>query len=478
MSEIFLDKLTNHNEQLISEDYDNSDSVSVSSDEYDYQADNINIQGEILKGQYAIIKRIGKGSYATVWMAYDFNNNNIVAIKIQHPDNYQEGKDEIKFLKKVKIYKSLYINNLLNDFIEERDNNKYICMVFELLAGNLYDIIKKKKYKNGLNINIVKNITHQIMIGLDIIHNHINAYHADIKPENILVEGISINNKEIYNAYLSADFKSKYNIKKNEFIKNKNIDVKNKSKLKKLFSSKIKNKIKLQIHTDILNELKKSFILESDYNSDSDLDSDDSDSDSDDDDSDSGDDDSDSGDDEIDIEDKYIQDCKVRITDFGSICYEENEFEDDFGTRYYRAPEIILGHDYNYKCDIWALGCLIFEILTGDILFNPNKDVNISRDMYHIISIQELCGNFSRNFINSCEKKKMFFDNKGKLKNASLINNISITDKLNNKLKEKYDLNEIKTLVDLLNQMLLYDPNKRIDIKTCLNHKWFDSIKT
>ena len=61
-------------------------------------------------------------------------------------------------------------------------------MVFELLAGNLYDVIRNEKYKNGLNLNIVKNITYQIMNGLDIIHNHINAYRADIKPENILLK--------------------------------------------------------------------------------------------------------------------------------------------------------------------------------------------------------------------------------------------------------------------------------------------------
>ena len=97
--------------------------------------------------------------------------------------------------------------------------------------------------------------------------------------------------------------------------------------------------------------------------------------------------------------------------------------------------------------------------------------------MYHIISIQELCGNFSMNFINKCQKKKLFFDKKGKLKNTSLINISSIDDKINDKLKDKYDLNEIENLINLLNQMLLYDPHKRIDIKTCLNHKWFDNIK-
>ena len=121
-----------------------SDSLSVSSDELDYQVDNIDVRGEVLKGQYAIIKKIGKGSYANVWMAYDITNNKYVAIKIQHPDNIKEGTDEINFLRKIKPYKCEYINNLLDAFIEVRKENrkkkKYVCMVGELLAGNLNDI--------------------------------------------------------------------------------------------------------------------------------------------------------------------------------------------------------------------------------------------------------------------------------------------------------------------------------------------------
>jgi len=116
-------------------DSDNdSDSLSVSSDEFDYQADNIEIAGEILKGQYAIIKKIGKGSYANVWLAYDIMSNSYVAIKVQHPDNFKEGVEEINFLRRIKPYRCEFINNLLDAFIEVRRENKQ----------------KKKIYLHGL----------------------------------------------------------------------------------------------------------------------------------------------------------------------------------------------------------------------------------------------------------------------------------------------------------------------------------------
>ena len=140
-----------------------SDDLTVSSDELDYQIDNIDLNKQILKSQYAIIKKIGKGSFANVWLAYDILNDNFVAIKVQHPDNYDEGIDELKFLMKIAKYNYRYINNIIDGFIHSRRDNrekkKYICMVFELLACNLYDIIKEGKYSNGLPINIVKSIT-------------------------------------------------------------------------------------------------------------------------------------------------------------------------------------------------------------------------------------------------------------------------------------------------------------------------------
>jgi len=41
-------------------------------------------------------------------------------------------------------------------------------------------------------------------------------------------------------------------------------------------------------------------------------------------------------------------------------------------SRYYRAPEIILGIEYNYPIDMWSFGCILVELYIGHALF-PGK---------------------------------------------------------------------------------------------------------
>lgn len=50
---------------------------------------------------------------------------------------------------------------------------------------------------------------------------------------------------------------------------------------------------------------------------------------------------------------------------------------DYVATRWYRAPELLLNSkDYSYPVDIWAFGCLLFELLTGTPLFPGDTDFN------------------------------------------------------------------------------------------------------
>ena len=46
----------------------------------------------------------------------------------------------------------------------------------------------------------------------------------------------------------------------------------------------------------------------------------------------------------------------------------------------YRAPEVLLGASYDESADMWSLGCLVFELLTGDLLFEPQAGENYERD--------------------------------------------------------------------------------------------------
>lgn len=47
---------------------------------------------------------------------------------------------------------------------------------------------------------------------------------------------------------------------------------------------------------------------------------------------------------------------------------------DYVATRWYRSPELLLGLNYDFRVDIWALGCMICELINGNPLF-PGDDI-------------------------------------------------------------------------------------------------------
>lgn len=60
---------------------------------------------------------------------------------------------------------------------------------------------------------------------------------------------------------------------------------------------------------------------------------------------------------------------EVKIIDFGSSCYLHDHLSSYVQSRSYRAPEVIIGCKYDYKIDMWSLGCILAELWTGNVLF-------------------------------------------------------------------------------------------------------------
>lgn len=68
------------------------------------------------------------------------------------------------------------------------------------------------------------------------------------------------------------------------------------------------------------------------------------------------------------------EDCELKILDFGLARPTETEMTGYVATRWYRAPEIMLNWmHYNQTVDIWSVGCIMAELLTGKTLF-PGSD--------------------------------------------------------------------------------------------------------
>ncbi len=113
--------------------------------------------------------------------------------------------------------------------------------------------------------------------------------------------------------------------------------------------------------------------------------------------------------------------CK--IADLGNACWIHKHFTDDVTTRQYRSPEVIVGCPYSTPIDIWSFACLIFELLTGDYLFDPkeDKDGRHTRDEDHLALMMELLGKMPQFLRKTGTKSKEYFDKKGELKHIKQL---------------------------------------------------------
>ena len=161
---------------------------------------------------------------------------------------------------------------------------------------------------------------------------------------------------------------------------------------------------------------------------------------------------------------------QVKICDIGNACWFNNHFSSIIQTRQYRSPEVILGINYNETSDIWSLACIIYELITGDFLFNPISGENFSKNDSHLAKFMEVCGKMPKNFVERGEFSKKYFDKNGKLKRIDNINYINLKNNLvqNHHLKE----NEAQALCNFLKPMLEYYPEKRISARELLRHPW------
>lgn len=151
--------------------------------------------GELYKdGKYTVVRKLGWGHFSTVWLSKDNTNGRHVALKVvRSAAHYTETAiDEIKLLKKVVEANpnhpgKKHVVSLLDSFEHKGPHGTHVCMVFEVLGENLLGLIKRYNHR-GIPIPLVKQITKQVLLGLDHLHRECGIIHTDLKPENVLIE--------------------------------------------------------------------------------------------------------------------------------------------------------------------------------------------------------------------------------------------------------------------------------------------------
>lgn len=140
------------------------------------------------------MRKLGWGHFSTVWLSRDNTNGKHVALKVvRSAAHYTETAiDEIKLLNKV-VQANMnhpgrkHVVSLLDSFEHKGPHGTHVCMVFEVLGENLLGLIKRWNHR-GIPMPLVKQITKQVLLGLDYLHRECGIIHTDLKPENVLIE--------------------------------------------------------------------------------------------------------------------------------------------------------------------------------------------------------------------------------------------------------------------------------------------------
>ncbi|XP_076823971.1 uncharacterized protein LOC143470019 isoform X1 [Clavelina lepadiformis] len=148
----------------------------------------------------------------------------------------------------------------------------------------------------------------------------------------------------------------------------------------------------------------------------------------------------------------------IKLCDFGfarTLAAPGEVYTDYVATRWYRAPELLVGDTkYGRAVDVWAVGCLITEMLTGDPLFPGDSDID---QLYHIIKC----------FGNLCPRHREIFQ-RNPLFAGMRLPDVRDVEPLERKFP-KFS----SEVLDLMKQCLRLDPNDRPSSSLLLRHEFF-----
>ncbi|XP_020212428.1 serine/threonine-protein kinase AFC3 isoform X2 [Cajanus cajan] len=163
----------------------------------------------------------------------------------------------------------------------------------------------------------------------------------------------------------------------------------------------------------------------------------------------------------------------IKLIDFGSTAYDNQNHSSIVSTRHYRAPEIILGLGWSYPCDLWSVGCILIELCSGEALFQTHENLE------HLAMMERVLGPIPEHMIRRANKgAEKYFKRGSRLKwpeGAVSRESINAVKKLGH-LKDIVTCNvdsSRSSLTDLLSGLLSYDPTKRLTAREALDHPFF-----
>ncbi|KAL6439143.1 hypothetical protein ACFW04_003833 [Cataglyphis niger] len=166
---------------------------------------------------------------------------------------------------------------------------------------------------------------------------------------------------------------------------------------------------------------------------------------------------------------RRVKRTDIRLIDFGSATFDHEHHSTIVSTRHYRAPEVILELGWSQPCDVWSIGCILFELYLGITLFQTHDNRE------HLAMMERILGTIPHRMARKT-KTKYFYHGKLDWDDKSSAGRY-VRD--NCKPLHRYMLSddeEHRQLFDLIQRMLEYEPSQRITLKDALTHPFFDAL--
>lgn len=210
---------------------------------------------------------------------------------------------------------------------------------------------------------------------------------------------------------------------------------------------------------------------------------------------------------------KILKNPLINVIDFGSAIFNDEYHSELVSTRHYRAPEIVLGIGWSFPCDLWSLGCILVELVTGEALFKTHENLEHLAIMEKVIGekipisiikkiknkefldyFKSTNGSNHYNYLLNYPKKstqQKSIDFVKSLKRLDLLIcsklKLKISINMNDSFQKNWDKNRLKNkslnfevfqfwfyFIDLVKKLLKFDPNQRINAIDAMNHPWWD----
>lgn len=397
--------------------------------------------GTIIENRFMILKYLSSGTFSKVWIGYDFLEFKIVAIKMFNAGDEKDAQDELNIFEKLGKMENLVSCNYNFVYKNSRTNLNHMCLVMDLYGQNLLSYLDP--YQNNLSIPQLKSLFKKMLVPVQEYFKK-DFVHVDLKLENFLTNSFRKDIKMFIYWFSSLNLDQEY---KKRLEENLTDDFHQYKPDKK---KKIKRKIKSKILSEISNNITPQILDQSNYNN-------------------------------LDIDGTKafdpvpVEDVKIFLSDFGTSCHINDIYENTINFRAYRPPENIINETFCQNSDLWSLGCLFYEIITDQVLFEvSDQEKGILRDRKHLYLMYQLFGKMPQYITNKCESSYDLFDDNGNIIGMKKVVKFPLND-LIKRFRQDLEDDQIQDLTNFLTQMLKYNPKERVKPDQLLKNEWLNS---